>query len=384
MERYKSVAWPLAALYAALVVYASLFPFTGWRDQGLPPWAFLWAPLPQYWTGFDVTSNLIGYAPLGFLLALALLRTRRRWPAVTLACLGAAGLSLVMESLQSYLPMRVASNLDLALNAAGGALGALLGFVLEKLGAIDRWRRFRARWFVLHSRGALMLLALWPIGLLFPAPVALGLGQVQERIEAALERLLDGTPFLQWLPLRTLDLVPLSPRMEMICVALGALVPCLLGYHVIRNLGRRAVFAVVALAVGVLASALSAALTYGPGYAWSWLSRPVELGLMAGAAAAMLALFLPGRACVPVLMLVLAAQLMLLNAAPESAYFTLTLQSWEQGRFIHFHGLAQWVGWLWPYATLAYLLARLGRTDGGQPAFADTLAAPSGRRPRKS
>ena len=31
---HKTSAWPLALVYLALVVYASLFPFEGWRDQG--------------------------------------------------------------------------------------------------------------------------------------------------------------------------------------------------------------------------------------------------------------------------------------------------------------------------------------------------------------
>ena len=239
MNRYKSAALPLGLFYAALIVYASLFPFTGWRDQGLAPWAFLWAPWPQYWTRFDLVANLAGYAPLGFLLALALMRMRRAWPAVTLASTAAALLSFTMESLQSYLPLRVASNLDLGLNAAGGVLGALLAFVLERLGAIDRWRRFRARWFVRNSRGALVLLALWPVGLLFPAPVAFGLGQVWERLEEGVAELLQDTPFIEWLPLRELELQPLLPGAELVCVALGALVPCLLGYTVVRHRGRR-------------------------------------------------------------------------------------------------------------------------------------------------
>lgn len=77
---YKSSAGPLALIYAALIVFASLFPFDGWRAQGIDPWVFLASPIPPpYWTGFDVTSNLVGYAPLGFLLALALLRMRWRW-----------------------------------------------------------------------------------------------------------------------------------------------------------------------------------------------------------------------------------------------------------------------------------------------------------------
>jgi hypothetical protein len=33
---------------------------TGWRDQGIAPWAFLASPLPKYWTGFDVAANVAG------------------------------------------------------------------------------------------------------------------------------------------------------------------------------------------------------------------------------------------------------------------------------------------------------------------------------------
>ena len=50
----------------------------------------------------------------------------------------------------------------------------------------------------------------------------------------------------------------------------------------------------------------------------------------------------------------------LVHAAPADPYYALSLQGWEQGRFVRFHGVAQWVGWLWPYAALAWLLARLG------------------------
>ena len=41
-------------------------------------------------------------------------------------------------------------------------------------------------------------------------------------------------------------------------------------------------------------------------------------------------------------------------------YFAQSLQSWEQGRFIRFNGLALWIGWVWPYAAMAWLLSRLG------------------------
>ena len=369
MDGRKTSAWPLAQAYAALIVYASLYPFSGWRDQGIAPWAFLASPWPKYWTAFDVVANVAGYAPLGVLLALAVLRRASAVPgagigrAVGLATLSAAVLALVMEGIQSYLPERVPSNLDAALNTLGAALGACVAGALEHWGAVDHWSRFRVRWFVDEARGALVLLALWPFALLFPAAVPLGLGQVLERLEAALAEWLADTPFLSWLPVRDVELQPLVASAELACVALGALAPCLLAHSVMRSVGRRAVATIVLLLVGVGVTALSAALSWGPSHAWAWLSLPVCVGLIAGLVLALLLLPLPRRGSAAVLLLALALHLSLLNQAPTSAYFAHTLQAWEQGRFIRFHGLAQWLGWLWPYAVLVYVLVRLSTRE---------------------
>ena len=367
---HKTSAWPLSQAYAALVVYASLYPFTGWRDQGIPPWLFLESPLPKYWTGFDVAANAGGYVPLGFLLALGFVRgggfsgtPAGRLAAVAVAALAAAALSLAMEALQTYLPSRVPSNVDFALNVSGALLGAVVAAALEVAGAIDRWSRFRVRWFVEDARGALVLLALWPFALLFPASVPFGLGQVFERLEAALAEWLLDTPFLEWMPVRDVELQPLVPGAELICVALGTLIPCLLGYSVISTAARRALFAVAAVAVGVGATALSAALSWGPTHAWAWLSLPVQLGLLVGAVLAAALLPISRRGCAALVLAGLVLHLSLLNQAPASAYFADTLQAWEQGRFIRFNGLAQWLGWLWPYAALFYVLLRVSRAD---------------------
>ena len=354
-----SAAGPLALLYAALIVYASLFPFTGWRDQGIVPWAYLRAPWPRYWTGFDLAVNVAGYVPMGLLLALALLRTRRAGVAVLLAGAAATALSFSMECLQSYLPMRVASNVDFALNTAGGWLGALLAWALARLGAIGRWEQVRTRWFGSQARGALVLLALWPVGLLFPMPVAYGMGQVYERAEEALAEWLMDTPFLDWLPVRDIELQPMLPWAAAASVALGALAPCVLGYTLVAPRARRAVFALAALAVGLAVSALSAALSYGPANAWAWVTPAVQQGLPLAAVGAAALLPLPPRACAAALAVILLAQLGLLNSATPDVYFASTLQKWEQGQFIHFYGLSQWVGWLWPFAVLVWLPARL-------------------------
>ena len=363
----KTVAWPLSLAFIALIIYASLYPFTDWRNQGLSPLIYLTAPLPKYWTGFDVAANVLGYAPLGFLLTLASLRSAQiRW-AMGLAITGALLLSLTMETLQSYLPSRIPSNVDLALNTLGAALGAGSAWALEKLGALGRWSRFRERWLARDARGAMALLVLWPMALLFPAAVPMGLGQVFERLETALAEALAGTPFLAWLPVREIELQPLVPLAELVCVALGVVIPVLLGYGVVRSKWRRSVFAVLALGAGIVVSALSAALSYGPEHAWAWLDLPVRAGLTLAAVLMLVLLPLGRRGAEAFALLALVIQLSLLNQASASAYFAQTLQTWEQGQFIRFHGVVQWLGWLWPYAALLYLLAMLsGREKSAQ------------------
>lgn len=357
---FKTSAWPLAMLYTALIVFASLFPFEGWRVQGISPWVFVTAPLPPpYWAWFDVNTNVVGYVPLGFLLALGGLRSGWRWWALPVAFLSGAALSLSMEFLQIFLPRRVPSNLDFVLNAAGALIGALLAVALERLGALDRWSVFRDRWFDAQPHGGLVLIGLWPIALLFPATLPFSLGQVLERLDKTLDEWLEGTPFMDWLPLREEPLVPLMPSAEMLCVMLGLLAPCLLGYMLMAHRGRRVALAAVVIAAGVAATALSSAMAYGPSHAWAWNTLPTQAGMVAAILLAVCALPVPRRWCAMLLILVLMWQLNWLNQAPLNPYFADTLQSWEQGRFMRFYGLGQWLGWVWPYAVLAYVALRL-------------------------
>ena len=361
---HKTAASPLALIYAAIIVYASLYPFSDWRDQGMEPWAFLTAPPARYWTGFDVAINVLGYIPLGALLALSAVRRRvSGWALLVLVALVGPLLSLAMESLQAYLPLRVPSREDFMLNSLGAWLGGATVVALNLLGMVDRWSRLRRRWFVDHARGGLVLLLIWPLALLFPPPVPFGVGQVFERIEARLADRLADTPFLEWLPVRDIELQPLVPLAEMTCVWLGVLIPCLLGFCVIRSMGRRLVFVPMLMAIGISATALSAALSWGPVHAWAWLDLPAQYGLAVALVSGLFLSLVPARASASLVLLALGVYLSLLNQAPASPYFAQTLQDWEQGQFIRFHGLAQWLGWLWPYATLMYAVSRVWRRD---------------------
>jgi len=109
----------LCAAYSLLVIYGSLHPFSGWADRGAAPFAFLSAHWPRYVTAFDLAANVLAYAPLGLLAALALYPLARGALAVVLAALAGILLSVAMETLQTYLPARIPSNLDVLSNGAG-------------------------------------------------------------------------------------------------------------------------------------------------------------------------------------------------------------------------------------------------------------------------
>jgi len=375
LTRHRSSAVPLTWLYGALIVYASLYPFVGWRIPGVGALDFLLLGWPRYWTWFDVISNLLGYLPFGFLLFVALIRSGRRGrAAAALACAGGTLLSLSMEVLQNYLPHRVSSNVDLVLNMLGTALGAAIGAVLHWHGGIARWQKLRDRWFVARSAGGFALLVLWPIGLLFPTAVPFGLGHVLGRIQPVLYDLLQDTPMAPWTEGWSVASAPtkapvdvatqaLSGTSELAIIVLGLLAPCLIGFTIAVPGWRRVVLVLGAVLLGTATTTLSTALNFGPGHAFAWTTQQALEALGIGAGAAMLLSVVPRRVAAGFGLIALTALVMLVAQAPADPYFAESLQGWEQGRFIRFHGAAQWVGWAWPYAGLVYLLVRLAARD---------------------
>jgi VanZ family protein len=356
--RHRSLAVPLSWLYAGLIAYASLYPFAGWREPMVPPWQFLLLPWPRWWTAFDLWSNLLGYMPLGALVFVAAVRqgrgARTAWLAASLSGLG---LSLCLEALQNFLPQRVPSNVDLGLNLAGAALGAGLAALAHARGGVQRWQTLRERWFSRRSAGGLALLVLWPIALLFPLPLPLALGQAIPRIREAAGQLLDDTPAQAWIQAWWLVAgeAGLSRAGETTAVTLGLLGPCLVAYSISPAGWRRVVLGVGALCLGTATTTLSTALNFAPQHALAWATPVAAQGLLIGAALALLLFWLPRRAAAAFGLLALLGLLLLVARAPSDPYFASSLQAWEQGRFIRFHGAAQWVGWLWPYAAMLQL-----------------------------
>lgn len=333
---------PLALVYCGLVAYASLYPFVGWQSQGMMPWAFVTAPLPRYWSGFDVAINVLGYMPLGALVAIAwqgsahAKRSRSVWFATVFACV----LSFAMEALQTYLAPRVASNVDWALNTLGGFLGGMLAWVADSVGLLRSWSRFRERRFTSGSGFALGLLFLWPLALLYPTPVPLGLG----------------SGLGQWLKLGT---QVLPDGVQSAIISMSLLVPLLMSYAVIPKLVHRALSLVLMVIAALGITTLSNGLSFGPEHATVWLHEQTLWGLWIGAGIGVLLLPSAHRLCWVLAFLLLVPQLLLLGIMAPDPYLTQTLSIWERGQFIRFYGATQWLGRLWPYATLALIIANM-------------------------
>jgi VanZ family protein len=350
-----------------VLLYASLYPFEGWRwPPGASAWSLLRLPWYPQQGGFDDAINFAGYTPLGLLAFVVAVRRGRGAAAALVGAVAVpAALSLALEVMQHLVPGRVPSARDWALNALGATCGALGALVLHASGALDRWQRLRARWFEPDSAVALALLVLWPVGLLFPAPVPLGLGHVFDALQLAVAALLRDAGWTA----AAADLVaragqrepPLPPLREGACIVLGLLAPTLLALCVTRTPGRRLVMALGALPVALAAMTLSTALNFGPAHALAWMLPSVGPALLVATVCGVVACGLSVRTNAALALAVLAALVALVAQAPADPYYAASLQGWEQGRFVRFHGLAQWIGWLWPYAAIAWLLSRLSR-----------------------
>ncbi|MDY0329296.1 MAG: VanZ family protein [Thiomonas sp.] len=348
--------------YALLIVYASLYPFSGWRWQGLTPFDFALAPLPRYITASDLLINVGGYLPLGYLVARNLPARWPRWASWLAASVLASGLSFGMEALQALLPMRVSSNLDWLTNSLGGALGAAICvWLLPRLRLAALLRLWRERWFAPHVGYGLLLLALWPLALLWPAAVLFGTGQIgptllQPAFDTDTWRILSA-----WFVnsgLRLPDFAPMSGLRQTGITAAMLAGSILLLAALLRPGAPRLRLALALTFTGLLAVSLSAALSFGPGHALAWATVPtlrsVALGLMIGLPLS----YLPPRWAAAGGVICLGLALLWINAAGPGPYYALNLQAWSQGLFIRLYGLPQWLSWLWPFAALLYLAAR--------------------------
>lgn len=351
-------AWLAAWLVA--VVYATLYPLSGWRTPDLWMVAFLSEPWPRWWTGFDVVVNVAAYLPLGLLLS-AWLARRLNLPmgwAALFATIVAAGLSLTLECAQALLPARVPSRMDLLANAAGGAVGSLIAASIGRR-RIEQWPRRARQTLALapHSTSGLLLLCGWLVAQFHPQPLVFATGDLVSLWTSA-----PGETAHPWL---SGWLLPheLEPFAETLGVSMTVLAIGLVVHDLLRAGARGTAVAVAAPIVAASAIKSAASLVHlGQGHALGWLNAAAQGGLLAGCVALLLLGWVARRTRLRLTIVALAMATLLFNLAPPNAYYLSMRAGWDGGALTNLHGLLRALASAWPFAAIAWCAWRL-RTD---------------------
>jgi VanZ family protein len=328
--------------YVLLIIYASLYPLTDWRDSGGDALTFLDAGWPRHYTAFDLATNILAYLPFGFFCTAALRRRVRPLTAWLVAALLGGGLSFAMELLQNYLPSRVPSNLDLACNSLGALLGGLFGARWGaralSVGRLQRWQR----WWLLEGHGAdlgVLLMGAWMMTQLSPETLLFGSGDLRQ--------MLDLPPVQPFLAERFVNL-------ETLIAAAGLLAAGLITMLLLRRHAR--LLTLCLLLAALLVKTLAYALLMGPNQATAWITPGNSLGLALGLALWWIASLLGFTLQRALAALALLFATVMVNVAPENPYLLNTLQIWNPGQFLNFNGLTRLICSLWPFLALPWLM----------------------------
>lgn len=345
--RSSPLARGAGVLYALLVVYSGLAPWSGWRDLGVGPFAFLTAPVPRHLTTFDLLVNVLGYMPLGALIVLSVHpRLRAGWAAL-LALVAGALLSGTIEAIQTFLPSRVSSNIDLLTNSIGALTGALVAAPFAS-SLIDRGRLadLRLRWFERRPSVLLLLVCLWPLAQVYPEPMLFGTGDIREALETAVAAFGGTWP--------TLDPARFGPAefvlAEAFVVAAALLAVGLAFAAAMRPAAPRATLLIALLLTALALKALAHGLLFGPERALAWLTPGAYGGLAIGVLALLAASAGPARWRPRFALVALGAALAGANLVPYNPYYLANMQEWRQGALLNFNALTGWLSTLWPYA----------------------------------
>jgi VanZ family protein len=351
----------LATLYGLAIVYASLEPFSPW----LPPPAgtpfFLFGGTTR-WIRYDVALNILAYVPFGLFVAL-LRRGASPGRRIAFGLIVGAAMSFAMESLQMYVPPRVASVNDLAMNSAGALLGAMFATAIARNASARRLLyRARGRLFLPGHLGdiGVGLLLLWLVAQMNPGIPLFAIAFDTDSV-TAVGAAVVATPA----PHDTADSFVQAAGSGFQVLGVGLFVALLLKRR--RNAGS----IVVAMIVGALALKGIAALVMLKPAVWqTWIKPAALAGIAVGAVLLRIALAMPR----PVQVAVCAVALLSALGAPVLAPETLAggvpaaLFGWHYGQLLNYNGLTRTALQLWPVLAAIWLFVLAGRPAWGKPA----------------
>jgi VanZ family protein len=178
--------------YVAVIAYGTLFSAGDWqvpRELHFLAWEDL-----RIGSRADIFENVLGYIPLGVLLALRLGLSTSRGAAVTVTLLAAALLSLSLEMIQVFVPGRDSSATDLLMNTIGTFVGALGSALVDPRQAPSRTLALiRDAWFTPGLVGNLgvAVVVLWIASQLSPFIPTIDVATVRQGLSSAWHTLRD-------------------------------------------------------------------------------------------------------------------------------------------------------------------------------------------------
>ncbi len=345
------------------MVDASLFPFSGWRELGLAPYDYLFADWPARPLPFDLLVNALGYLPLGFIAGLALHPRVRGVAAVIVATLLCAALSIHLEALQTYLPSRVASKVDVLTNVSGGFVGALLAArFAHALLDTGRLRVWRTRWFASDASRGLVLALVWFGALIYPDAFVFGTGGLLKAFDpsgsdfiAAAVGLVDQND-----PRATAARFQLAEAAVAGTTMFGA---GLMFMNLLRHglsWWRRLLLPALFVAATVLVAVLAREFLFDDANNWPPLTPGARSGIAFAFTGIAVATVLPDKARWLLALIALLASLAIVNVYPDNPYGKAVSLTWTRGKLLNFYGLASGLNLVWPYLAIAYLSRHRG------------------------
>jgi VanZ family protein len=343
-----SLARLALAIVAPTIVYASLRPFSGWRDRGRHPFAYLMTAV-EFGSLFDALLNVVGYLLFAACLVLALYPRVRGRAALALGSFGPIGCSALVEAVQTYLPGRFPSLVDLGMNSLGALLGAALAVRCTPWLADHRGgRRLRERWLVPGrlTEVGLLLLTTWFVALFAQRTLLFGLGDVRGNLQAVL---VPGVPVWVY---AAVEVVVVAANLTAAALVLRLLLA--------EQAPRRA--ALVVFTAAALAMRMAAQLSFWkPAAAWQWATPTALAGVVLGVALAWQAVALPRRAAACTALALLAGAVIVVNVAPPDPALWQQPAAPRERVMIGLALTARYVAKAWPLAAAGFLLWLLQR-----------------------
>ena len=346
--------------YLFLILYASWYPFSGWRANNLSALPDVIRQWPHYWTLFDVSTNIVGYIPFGMLAVFSLYPRVNRWWAVLIGMAFGSVVSATAELVQYFIPSRVTSLLDFVTNASGATIGAILGafltpLILEK----GRLQLLRKQWTYKESSREIVLLGLWPMAQLYPQAYLFGMGEIFPIISQQLSSFFDMDIDLSALLLQGIepdaDAYLLAEALITACGCAGALLICL---SLLNRHAPKFLLSAILVTLAVICKSLASALFFNPEYAFAWLTPGARGGLLISIIMLYGFSFAPVNVQKRLAFILLLTALVAVNLLPDNPYFEVTMQTWVQGKFLNFNGAAQFLSLCWPFLALWALLRK--------------------------